>query len=108
MNDTTQSEPLRSGRLFGPYASFIGALCGEPIICRVLRHQNGSFEDCILQLANECQRLRRRVSDLEDIAPKKILMPDGTAMVHHCPDDLIPLSPNTKISHAPLTHEKRN
>lgn len=81
------------------YASFFQALRSEPIVNRILRSENGSFEDCILALANDRKRLLKRIEELESIAPKKIQAPDGTVMIWRCPDELVPL-PNTAIRHA--------
>lgn len=50
-----------------------------------------SLETCIVSLASEKEFLVKRIMELESIAPRKIVMPDGRAMVWRCPDELVPI-----------------
>lgn len=52
------------------------------------------LESIIAQLVAEKEWGFKRIIALESIAPRKIRLPDGMVMVWHCPDDLIPDSPN--------------
>jgi hypothetical protein len=49
-----------------------------------------SLEDIIVMLCNEREILLKRALELEQIAPRMILSPDGTVRVWRCPDSLVP------------------
>lgn len=46
----------------------------------------------IVALAKEKHQLLRDIAELRSIAPTKYELPDGSAVVWRCPDDLIPLN----------------
>lgn len=52
--------------------------------------QGFSEKEILGVLAREIETLEQRVSKLDFIAPRKITLLDGTVMVWHCPDNLIP------------------
>lgn len=49
-------------------------------------------EKIIAVLVAEKEQLRNRIVELESIAPRRMMLPDGKIVVWHCTDDLIPLS----------------
>lgn len=65
------------------------AIVNDPTVHRMSRY-NAPLEQIIAQLAQEKKELQDRISKLDQIAPRKMIMPDGTVMVWHCPDELIP------------------
>lgn len=44
----------------------------------------------IAELVVQKQKFLERVMELESIAPRKVVLPDGRAMVWRCPDHLVP------------------
>ena len=53
-----------------------------------------SLEETIVALVCEKNRFTQRIIELESIAPRKIVLPDGRVMVWRCPDELVPEMPN--------------
>jgi hypothetical protein len=51
------------------YTSFFHALRNDPLVHRILRSADGSFEDCILALCNDRKRLLKRIEELENSKP---------------------------------------
>lgn len=49
-----------------------------------------SLEETIVALVCEKNRFVQRILELESIAPRKIVMPDGRIMIWRCPDELVP------------------
>ena len=45
---------------------------------------------CAVVLLLEVERLRARVAELMQIAPRKYRRADGVVYVWHCPDDMVP------------------
>lgn len=70
------------------YNSYDEVQYSEPIVFMALR-QHLTPPAIILALANELERLRNEVMELQAIAPKKISH-GGKTYVWHCPDDMIP------------------
>ena len=59
------------------------------IVHRILM-DGGDLEDVVVAL-HEANKIQfHRIIALETIAPRKFTMPDGTVMVWHCPDKMIP------------------
>lgn len=52
------------------------------------------LEQIVGQLALEKAKCVQRIIELETIAPRKIIMPDGKIMIWQCPAELIP-TPNS-------------
>jgi hypothetical protein len=48
------------------------------------------LETIIVQLVWEKERAYQRIVDLSQIVPRKFTTPNGSEIVWHCPDDLIP------------------
>lgn len=61
----------------------------------MLKHGR-SLEETIVALVCEKNRFTQRIIELESIAPRKIVLPDGRVMVWRCPDELVPEMPNEK------------
>ena len=55
----------------------------------MLKHGR-SLEEIIVALVCEKNRFTQRIIELESIAPRKIVLPDGHVMVWRCPDELVP------------------
>jgi hypothetical protein len=53
--------------------------------------QGLTHEQIICLLVEENRRYFARIMQLESIAPKAFRKKDGTILVHHIPDDLIPI-----------------
>lgn len=73
------------------YASMRDVYVNEPLVQKILSNE-GRHEDCIVALANLAQQLRKKVIELECVAPRKIVTKEGKVYVWHCPDHLIPAS----------------
>ena len=50
-----------------------------------------TLEEVIAALCIEKSQLVDRIVQLEAIAPRKLKSQDGTTLVWHCPDDMIPI-----------------
>lgn len=61
----------------------------NPIVERVMR-AGGTAEDCAVALSEHIDKLVKRLLALEGIAPRRIKLPDGSVVIWHCPDHLIP------------------
>jgi hypothetical protein len=72
--------------------SITGAMNNDPTVHRILSI-GGTHADCVVALTNEKNALVQKLCELESIAPKKIEMSDGSVLVWHCPNDLIPTQP---------------
>lgn len=70
-----------------------------------LLKSGASLEEVIGALVADKERLVKRIMELESIAPRKVLLPDGRVMVWRCPDELIPALPNNLVVRS-ATHEK--
>lgn len=57
---------------------------------------------CIIYLANLEHKLMNRIIELESIAPRKYLMPDGSYRIWRCPVDMIPEFTMTQCASNPL------
>ena len=55
------------------------------------------LEDIIGELVAEKGKYLRRIMELESIAPRKIVLPDGRVMVWRCPDAFVPELPNENV-----------
>lgn len=60
-----------------------------PIVHGILT-AGGSAEKCIVHLFCYQQQLLKRIQQLETIVPRKIKQLDGSFLIWHCPDSLIP------------------
>ena len=60
-------------------------------------------EAIIGQLAADKEQYLKRIMELESIAPRKIVLPDGRVMVWQCPLELVP--PMKLTDAAPKTSE---
>lgn len=49
-----------------------------------------SLEEIIVALVSEKEHAMQRIINLEGIAPRKIVLPDGRVAVWHCPDEFVP------------------
>lgn len=56
------------------------------------------LEAIIGQLYSEKKQYLKRIVELESIAPRKIVLPDGRVMVWRCPDAFIHDMPNAEVS----------
>jgi hypothetical protein len=57
--------------------------------------QNGSLLDCVLALLTVISAQTDRILQLESIAPRKIVGPDGKTYIWRCPADLVPEVPRS-------------
>jgi hypothetical protein len=62
----------------------------EAVVCQDATVQRMINEKCepekiIVALYNEKKALTRRIVELEAIAPRKVVLPDGTIMIWQCP-----------------------
>jgi hypothetical protein len=64
---------------------------GDACVQQILE-SGGSLEDVVIALANEKEQLIESVTELDGIAPKRIIDRRGRNYFWHCPDDLIPES----------------
>lgn len=64
----------------------------DPIVNRALCYGE-SLETTICRLVERHEKVMEELRKLHAIAPKKTQLPDGTIMVWHCPNELIPLTP---------------
>ena len=77
-------------------ASFERARLNDVTVAMMLR-QNQPLENIVGQLAAEKELYVKRIMELESIAPRKIVMPDGKMMLWQCPAELVPpMMPNEK------------
>lgn len=58
-------------------------------VSRMLR-ANEPLENIIGVLAREKEEYVKRIMELESIAPRKVVMPDGKVMLWQCPPELVP------------------
>jgi len=58
-------------------------------VSRMLR-ANEPLENIVGVLAREKEAYVKRIMDLESIAPRKVVMPDGKVMLWQCPAELVP------------------
>lgn len=61
----------------------------------MLKHGR-SLEETIVALVCEKNLFMQRIVELESIAPRKIVLPDGRVMVWRCPDELVPEMPTAE------------
>lgn len=52
----------------------------------------GTAEDCAVALAASNKRLIEQLAVLENIAPRRIRLPDGRVMLWRCPEHLVPVT----------------
>ena len=89
---------IGSGSGFG---SFALAKLTDVTVCTMLK-RGATLEEVIGALSAEKKRYVDRIMALESIAPRKVRMPDGSAMIWRCPEELIPemYQPNTEMTNA--------
>jgi hypothetical protein len=63
----------------------------DATVARMLRNGN-TLAEIIGQLAAEKKQYAKRILELEGIASRKIVLPDGTVMMWQCPEKLIPFN----------------
>lgn len=78
------------------YETFQDVMLNDPTVNRIMK-SGGTESACVVELANEKQRLMARIIELDSIAPKKYKTPDGRVMVWNCPEDLVPVTEIPKI-----------
>lgn len=69
--------------------TFMDAMLNDAQVTRIVE-SGGTCQDAVIALVNEKARLFQRIIELERIAPKKLAKADGSVLIWHCPDDLIP------------------
>lgn len=74
-----------------PDATFQHAKDNDAIVAKMLR-AGASLESIIGQLAAEKERWLNLFMEMESVAPRKIIMPDGKVMLWQCPHELLPAS----------------
>lgn len=67
------------------------ALRNDLTVYRMIR-EGWPHKAIIGQLAIEKRERLKRIMELESIAPKKIRTRDGREFVHHCPNELVPVT----------------
>ena len=61
----------------------------NPLVRNFIR-SGGSAEDCINALVEANNNILTRLMQLEAIAPKKYSLNDGSYLIWHCPNHLVP------------------
>ncbi len=61
----------------------------DVVVYSMLR-RGRSLEDIIVVLCKEREIFISRVLELEQIAPRKIVSPDGAVYIWRCPDSMVP------------------
>ena len=51
--------------------------------------QGADLETVILQLTRDKIALTGRIMELENIAPRRVRLPDGNSLIWHCPDEMV-------------------
>ncbi len=77
------------GSSYAPCSAFERAKYNDATVARMLREGAGA-EAIIGQLAADKEQYLKRIIELERIAPRKILLPDGRVLIWTCPDELVP------------------
>ena len=70
-------------------AEFARVRLSDVTVNAMLKHGR-TLEETIVALVCEKNRFTQRIIELENIAPRKIVLPDGCVMVWRCPDELVP------------------
>ena len=80
-----------------PCSAFDRVRLTDATVNAMLKHGR-SLEETIVALVCEKNRFTKRIIELESIAPRKIVLPDGRIMMWRCPDELVPEMPNADVS----------
>ena len=51
--------------------------------------QGADLEAVILQLTRDKMLLTGRIMELENIAPRRVRLPDGNSLIWRCPDEMV-------------------
>lgn len=68
----------------------------DPTVYRMLEACY-SLEQIISNLVKQKQEMFETIRNLDSLCPKKYKLPDGTIMVWHCPNHLIPETDTSQI-----------
>ena len=92
-NSTAERTP---GSLHPAGSAFDRVRLTDVTVHQMLAHGR-SLEETIVALVCEKNRFTQRIMELESIAPRKIVLPDGRVVVWRCPDELVPEMPNKQL-----------
>jgi hypothetical protein len=98
MNDPVKSnEEEEADSSPVPCSAFVRARLNDVTVAMMLRAER-PLEEIIGALADEKERYVNRIMELESIAPRKVVMPDGKVMLWQCPVELVPpCMPNDQV-----------
>lgn len=96
-NQETLSAERGADSVQRPCSAFDRVRLTDATVNAMLKHGR-SLEETIVALVCEKNRFTQRIIELESIAPRKIVLPDGRVMVWRCPDELVPEMPNKLLS----------
>jgi hypothetical protein len=60
------------------------------ILVDAVMESGGSVEDCVVALVTAHDKMQRHFQRLLNFLPRKVVRTDGSTMVYHCPNHLIP------------------
>lgn len=90
MNETTKTECAGGCCPPPPCSTLIEwARFNDVTVSRMLR-ANEPLENIVGVMAQEKEAYVKRIMELERIAPRKVVMPDGRVMLWQCPAELVP------------------
>lgn len=70
--------------------AFEWAKYNDAMVAKMLK-EGADLESVIAQLAADKEQYLKRIMELESIAPRKIMLPDGRVLAWQCTPELVPL-----------------
>ena len=71
------------------------------VVVHSMLRRGCSLEDIIVMLCKERDVILKRTLELEQIAPRKIVLPDGTVYIWRCPDSMVPGNTSGNVADQP-------
>lgn len=76
-----------------PVSIYLRRACEESWSVFQLVSAGVKVDEVLLWMVRQEARLRQRITELEQVAPRKYVLDDGRVLIWRCPDEFIPVVP---------------